>query len=74
MRKTLVLGIQHYTCTDLEAVQRAGQMLQINVLGLASIADDVSVELALATIQSVEVLGAFRASPEVRTALAGRIR
>ena len=73
-RKTLVLGVQHYTRTDLEAVQHAGEMLRIHVLGLASIADDVSGELALATIQSVEVLGAFRASPEVRTALAGRIR
>jgi Arc/MetJ-type ribon-helix-helix transcriptional regulator len=73
-RKTLVLGVQHYTRSDLEAVRAAGEKLQINVLGLASIADDVSPELALATIDSVEVLGAFRASPAVRAALAGRIR
>jgi hypothetical protein len=43
------------------------------VLGLASIADDVSPDLALATIESVEVLGALRASPPVKAALAGRI-
>ena len=73
-RKTLVLGVQHYTRSDLEAVRAAGEKLQINVLGLASIADDVSPELALATIDSIEVLGAFRASPAVRAALAGRIR
>ncbi|MFL5696360.1 MAG: CopG family transcriptional regulator [Ktedonobacteraceae bacterium] len=73
-RKTLVLGVQHYTRSDLEAARAAGEKLQINVLGLASIADDVSPELALATIDSVEVLGAFRASPAVRAALAGRIR
>jgi len=73
-RKTLVLGVQHYTRGDLEAVRAAGEKLQINVLGLASIADDVSPELALATIDSIEVLGAFRASPAVRAALAGRIR
>ncbi|MFL5590379.1 MAG: CopG family transcriptional regulator [Ktedonobacteraceae bacterium] len=73
-RKTLVLGVQHYTRSDLEAVHAAGEKLQINVLGLASIADDVSPELALATIDSVEVLGAFRATPAVRAALAGRIR
>jgi hypothetical protein len=48
-------------------------MLQINVLGLASIADDVSPELALATIDSIVVLGAFRASSAVKAALAGRI-
>jgi Arc/MetJ-type ribon-helix-helix transcriptional regulator len=73
-RKTLVLGVQHYTRSDLEAALAAGQKLQINVLGLASIADDVSPELALATIDSIEVLGAFRASPAVKAALAGRIR
>ena len=73
-RKTLVLGLQHYTRHDLEAVRAAGETLQIRVLGLASIADDVSPELALETIDSVEVLGAFRASPAVKAALAGRFR
>jgi Arc/MetJ-type ribon-helix-helix transcriptional regulator len=72
-RKTLVLGLQHYTRKDLEAVRAAGEPLQINVLGLASIADDVSPELALATIDSIVVLGAFRASEAVKRALAGRI-
>ena len=73
-RKTLVLGLQHYTRHDLEAVRAAGETLQIRVLGLASIADDVSPELAMETVDSVEVLGAFRASPAVKAALAGRIR
>ncbi len=73
-RKTLVLGVQHYTRQDLETVRAAGETLQINVLGLASIAEDVSPELALATIDSIEVLGAFRASPAVKAALAERIR
>jgi hypothetical protein len=43
------------------------------VLGLATLADDVSPELAMATIASVEVLGAFRASPAVKAALASRM-
>ena len=73
-RKELVLGLQHYTRRDLEAVRAAGATLQIRVLGLATIADDVSPELALATIDSLAVLGAFRASPEVKAALSGRIR
>ncbi len=73
-RKTLVLGLQHYTRQDLEAVQAAGETLEIKVLGLASIADDVPPELALATIDSLVVLGAFRASPAVKAALASRIR
>ena len=72
-RKTLVLGLQHYTREDLEAVRARGERLQIQVLGLARIADDVSPELALATIQSISVLGAFHASEAVKRALAGRI-
>jgi Arc/MetJ-type ribon-helix-helix transcriptional regulator len=73
-RETLVLGLQHYTRRDLEAVRAAGERLQIKVLGLVSIADDVSPELALETIASMEVLGTFRASSAVKAALASRIR
>ena len=73
-RKTLVLGIQHYTAQDLLAVQAAGEMLQIRVLGLATIAADVTPELALATIESLTVLGALHASPAVKAALRQRIR
>ena len=72
-RKTFVLGLQHYTRSDLETVQAAGQKLQIQVLGLASIAEDVSPELARATIDSIVVLGALHASPAVKAALADRI-
>ena len=72
-RKTFVLGLQHYSRGDLEAVQAAGEKLQIQVLGLASIADDVSPELARATIDSVVVLGALHASAAVKAALADRI-
>jgi Arc/MetJ-type ribon-helix-helix transcriptional regulator len=73
-RKTLTLGVQHYTRRELEALLAVGETVQINVLGLASIADDVSPELALATIESVVVLGALRAHPAVKAALADRIR
>ena len=47
-------------------------MLHINVLGLASIAQDVTAELARAVIASVTVLGALHASAEVKAALADR--
>ena len=73
-RKTLVLGLQHFSADHLRAVRLAKQKLQIRVLGLATIAHDVTPELALATIESLEVLGALQASPAVKTALAGRLR
>ena len=72
-RKSLVLGLHHFSRRDLEKAQAAGERLQIQVLGMASIATDVSVELALATIESILVLGALHASAAVKTALAGRI-
>lgn len=73
-RKMLVLGLQHFSADDLRAVQAANQTLQIRVLGLVTIAHDVTPELALATIASLEVLGALQASPAVKAALASRVR
>ena len=74
VRKSLELGLRTYSREDLEAARRAGEMLHINVLGLASIADDVTADLARATIASVSVLGALHASPAVKAALADRTR
>ena len=72
-RRTLVLGTEHYSRAALEELRAAGRRIDIRVLGLATIAEDVPPDLARATIESVEVLGAFRASPAVKAALAGRI-
>ena len=57
-----------------KAIRAAGQVLHIRVLGLVSIATDVTPELARATIGSLDVLGALQASPTVKAALADRIR
>jgi Arc/MetJ-type ribon-helix-helix transcriptional regulator len=73
-RKKLDLGMRHYGRRDLEAAEAAGEMLDIQVLGLASIADDVTPDLALRTISSIQVLGALHASPAVKAALGDRIR
>ena len=73
-RKTMVLGLEHYTRSDLEAVRDAGETLEIRVLGLASIDEDVDPELARETISSLTVLGALRASPAVKSALKDRIQ
>ena len=73
-RKTLVLGIQHFSAADLRALRKAKQTVRVRVLGLATIASDVTPELALATIESIVVLGALHASPAVKAALAARMR
>ena len=73
-RKSVDLGLRYFRREDLEALREAGQTLHIRVLGLACIAQDVTPDLARATIASVEVLGALQASAEVKAALADRIR
>jgi Arc/MetJ-type ribon-helix-helix transcriptional regulator len=72
-RQNLELGLRHYSRQDLEAVQASGELLHIQVLGLAVIAADVSPELARAAIGSIHVLGALQASPAIKTALSDRI-
>jgi Arc/MetJ-type ribon-helix-helix transcriptional regulator len=71
-RRQLRLGVSHYSRATLEAARDAGTPLHIQVLGLATVATDVTPELARAAIASVEVLGAFQASPAVKAALADR--
>jgi Arc/MetJ-type ribon-helix-helix transcriptional regulator len=73
-RHELDLGLRRYSRQDLEAARARGEMLHIQVLGLAIIATDVSADLARATIASIHVLGALQASPAIKTALSGRIR
>jgi Arc/MetJ-type ribon-helix-helix transcriptional regulator len=68
------VGLRHFSRADLEAARAAGQRLDIRVLGLASIATDVTPELAQATIASISVLGALQASAAVKAALADRTR
>ena len=72
-RRTLVLGLQHFSKRDLEAVRKAGTRLRIQVLGLVRIDDDVTPALAAQTIESISVLGALHASAAVKAALTGRI-
>ena len=73
-RKMLSLGIQHFSKADLEAARAAKQKLDIRVLGLATIDAQVTPQLALATIESITVLGVLQASPAVKAALSTRIR
>lgn len=73
-RHSLELGLRDYSRAELESLKAAGERIHIKVVGLARIAPDVTPELALATIESITVLGALQASTELKSALAERIR
>ena len=72
-RKTMELGLRHYSRADLELVRDRGEKLHIQVLGLATIAADVSAELVEQTIASIKVLGALQASPEIKAILTNKM-
>ena len=72
-RRRVVLGLHRFTRAELSALRDAGQTLDIRVLGLAVIDPDVTPDLARASIASLTVLGAFRASAAVKAALADRM-
>jgi Arc/MetJ-type ribon-helix-helix transcriptional regulator len=72
-RRTLVLGIRHLNAAELEAVKARGETLDVRVLGLLTIAADVTPALALQTLHSVVVLGSLHATPAVKAALADRM-
>ena len=74
VRHTLELGLRRVSRQELEASKAKGVRLQIQVVGLATIDDDVTPQLARETIESVTVLGALHASKEIKSALADRIR
>lgn len=73
VRKRFVTGLQRYSRADLERAVAAGEQLEIHVLGLATLENDVTPELAKAAIASIWVLGAFIAPPAVKAALADRV-
>ena len=72
-RRQLQLGLCHLSSRELEVARAAGEVLDLRILGLLTIAADVTPELARAAIASVTVLGAFHADPAVKAALADRI-
>jgi Arc/MetJ-type ribon-helix-helix transcriptional regulator len=72
-RHRFELGLFDLTRDTLEAVAESGEALHLKVLGLARIAPDVTPDLALRAIGSIQVLGALQASKDVKAALKDRI-
>ena len=73
-RHTLQVGLLELGAIELEAARAAGETLHVKVVGLVRIASDVTPKLALQTIGSLTVLGALQASPQIKAALAARIK
>jgi Arc/MetJ-type ribon-helix-helix transcriptional regulator len=72
-RRSLDLGLRHVSREELETARAEQRPLDIRVLGLVTIASDVTPDLARAAIASISVLGTLQASAAVKAALADRV-
>lgn len=72
-RQSFVIGVVSYSQSDLEKRKQKGKKLSLSVIGLLHLHDDISPELAREVIEEVKVRGMFKASEEVKAALADRI-
>ena len=73
-RRAFVMGVIGYDAGDLEEKRYRNEKLVIRVVGLLVLANDITPELALATIESINIFGSLKASPEVKNALKDRIQ
>ncbi len=73
-RQSFVIGVMSYGQADLEKRKQKGKKLSLSVIGLLHLHDDISPELARDVIDEVKVRGMFKASEEVKAALADRIK
>lgn len=71
-RRSMAVGMLAYNSSDLEKYRARGEMLEIRLMGVL-VLNKVTAELARATIKSINVKGVFRASDEVKAALADRM-
>jgi Arc/MetJ-type ribon-helix-helix transcriptional regulator len=72
VRKSMALGAFSFNRADLERTVAGGQKMEIKVVGMLSLASDITPELAKQAIQSIHVLGVFHASEAVKAALVDR--
>ena len=73
LRREFVMGVLVHTREGLEKRLAKNETMRIRVVGVVVIEDDVPPELADKTIESVKVLGIFRANKVVKEVLADRI-
>jgi Arc/MetJ-type ribon-helix-helix transcriptional regulator len=73
VRRSIVMGALIYDRQDLEKRRQKGEMLDLRVIGTIVLSNDIPVDLALATIQRIQIFGSLRASDAVKEALAERI-
>lgn len=73
MRHSFGIGVFSYNRKELEKAKAEGKLIKFTVIGLLRLANDITPELALQTVEEVHVMGVFKAPEAVKEALADRI-
>jgi Arc/MetJ-type ribon-helix-helix transcriptional regulator len=74
VRRSFAMGVLVFNQKDLERWKAEGKRVSLHVIGHLTLARDIDPELARETIDSISVRGVFRASDQLKQALADRIR
>lgn len=74
VRKSFSIGVSIYTASDLRQWKEEGRRVSLHIIGHLTLSRDIDPELARETIESISVRGVFRASDQLKQALADRIR
>ena len=73
-RHSFGIGIFAYNRSSLEKAKAAGNKMKFSVIGVLNLSNDIPPELADEVIESVWVLGTFKASDAVKAVLADRMQ
>ena len=73
-RRIMVLGVLDVSRKSLEEHLKLNETHDYSVVGAMNVASDIPVDLALKTMNSVQVFGVLNISAELRAALGDRIR
>ena len=73
-RHAYVIGVLIYDKADFEKRKLKGEKFKINVVGFLHLTNDITAELALEVVESIQVRGIFQASDPVKAALADRMK
>lgn len=66
IEKSYSVGVTYLSAAELEKLKKAKKSLDVKVVGLLIIDNDVDVELVKSTINSLKVLGVFKANENVK--------
>jgi Arc/MetJ-type ribon-helix-helix transcriptional regulator len=71
-RHSFVIGVLSYDRRDLERFAIKGEKINLKIIGLLHLQSDITPELAVQVIESIQVRGMFQASEAIKAALADR--